>query len=125
MPARPSPIASDRPPIPPPTIRILRGAFIRCATFALLPRAAVHRRPAIYRGGLAHCQENFFPEGIMPLRQDRDCARPAGGGAMDLDREAHDFKSVGRQNFEIVQLLKMRIADLAAGAVTFPDQADV
>ena len=35
------------------------------------------------------------------------------------------MKPVGRQRFEIVQLLEVAIADLAAGLVAFPDQAGV
>ena len=52
-------------------------------------------------------------------------ARPAGGGLFDLGRETRDREAVGRQNFEIVQLLDMAIADVAAGLVAFPDQRGV
>src|SRR5262249_36269709 len=58
-------------------------------------------------------------------RQDGDGAGPARRGAMYLDREADHLEAVGREHFEIVQLLEMRMADLAAGAMAFPDQADV
>src|SRR5262249_32607018 len=58
-------------------------------------------------------------------RQNRDRAGPAGGAAVHLDGEANDLEAVGRQQFEIVQLLEMRITDLAPGAVALPDQIDV
>src|SRR5581483_11067808 len=59
-------------------------------------------------------------EPLVP--QDRNRARPARGATMHFDGEAHDLEAVRRQRFQIVQFLQMRIADLAAGAVAFPDQ---
>ena len=44
---------------------------------------------------------------------------------MHLHRKAHHVEPVGRQQLEIVQLLEMRIADLATGAMAFPDQAGI
>src|SRR5262245_66619582 len=44
---------------------------------------------------------------------------------MNLDRETHHLKPVGWQLFQVVELLEMRVADLAAGAMAFPDQAGV
>src|SRR5580698_1320760 len=54
-----------------------------------------------------------------------DRPRPAGRSAMHLHREAHDLEALGRQELEIVQLLEMRIADLAPGAVPLPDERSV
>src|SRR5688572_3276956 len=62
---------------------------------------------------------------LSSVRQNRDRARPAGGSAMHLDRKADDLEAVGRQLLQIVELLEVRIADLAAGAMAFPDQAGV
>src|SRR3982074_997626 len=55
----------------------------------------------------------------------RDGAGPAGGTAGHLDRKAAHHETLRRQRFEIVQLLDMAIADLAAGLVALPDQAGV
>src|SRR6185369_15950144 len=52
-------------------------------------------------------------------------ARPTRRGAADLDREAGDGEAIARQRLEIVQLLEVAIADVAAGFVAFPDQAGV
>src|SRR6516162_8548014 len=59
------------------------------------------------------------------LRDDRDGARPAGGTAAHFDRKAAHHEPSGRQRFEIVELLDVAIADLAAGSVAFPDQTRV
>ncbi len=56
---------------------------------------------------------------------DRDRARPTGGAAAHLDREATHREALRRQRFQIMQLLDVAIADLAAGLVAFPDQAGV
>src|SRR5262245_60417942 len=56
---------------------------------------------------------------------DSDRARPACGTAAHLHWKAAHYESLGRQRFEIVQLLDVAIADLAAGLVAFPDQAGV
>ncbi len=60
--------------------------------------------------------------GAVPSIEQRDRARPAGGGAADLDREARDREAVAGQRFEVVQLLEVAVADVAAGLVAFPDQ---
>ncbi len=57
--------------------------------------------------------------------EDRHRARPAGRGAADLVRKAADDEAVGRQRFEVVQLLEVAVADVAAGLVAFPDQRGV
>src|SRR5262245_18475698 len=56
---------------------------------------------------------------------DRDGARPAGGGAADLDGETGDREAVARQRLEIVQLLEVAVPDLAPGLVALPDQRGV
>src|SRR5437588_1058453 len=56
---------------------------------------------------------------------DRDGPRPAGGGAADLHRKARDREAVAGQRFQIVQLLEVAVADLAASLVPFPDQRGV
>src|SRR3982074_3907087 len=56
---------------------------------------------------------------------DGDRPRPAGGTAPHLDGKRAHRESLGRQRLEIVQLLDVAIADLAAGLVAFPDQAGV
>src|SRR5260370_1269343 len=61
----------------------------------------------------------------VSARNDSDGAGPAGGSAVDLDREADDLEPVGRQLIELVEFFQMRIADLAAGAMAFPDQRGV
>src|SRR6185503_19246525 len=53
---RPSPTASESPPIPPPTIRILRVFCTR--------RLRSHSRRA-YPGPAWACQDNFFLRGIL------------------------------------------------------------
>jgi 4-carboxymuconolactone decarboxylase len=55
--------------------------------------------------------------------EDRHRARPAGRGAADLVREAADGEAVRRQGLQVVQLLEVAVADVAAGLVAFPDQA--
>src|SRR5689334_23116060 len=57
--------------------------------------------------------------------QNRNRARPSGRSALDLHGEARHLEPGRRQLFEIVQLLEMAIADMAAGLVAFPDQAGV
>src|SRR5213075_1193200 len=59
------------------------------------------------------------------LIDDGDGASPAGRSSVDLHREATDRKTLRRQLVEIVQLLDVAVADLAAGAVALPDQAGV
>src|SRR6476619_3295711 len=46
------------------------------------------------------------------LVQNRHRPRPSRRRTMHLHRKAHHVEPVGWQQFEIVQLLKMRIADL-------------
>src|SRR3981189_965501 len=55
------------------------------------------------------------------LLEDRHRARPAGGGAADLVREAGDGEAMAGQRLEIVQLLEVAVADVAAGFVALPD----
>src|SRR3954454_12608455 len=57
--------------------------------------------------------------------QDSDCTGPAGRGAFDLNGKARNREAGRRQQLQIVQLLDMAIADMAAGLVTFPDQARI
>src|SRR5262245_9931130 len=57
--------------------------------------------------------------------EDRHRARPAGRGAADLVREAGDGEAVARQRLEIVQLLKMAVADVTTGLVAFPDDRGI
>ena len=52
-------------------------------------------------------------------------ARPARGTAAHFDRKAAYHEALGRLRFEIVELLDMAIADLAAGFVAFPDQTRI
>src|ERR1051326_8177070 len=54
-----------------------------------------------------------------------DRAGPAGGPGADFYRKTRDLEAGRRQLLQIVQLLDMAIADLAAGLVAFPDQARV
>src|SRR2546426_3634612 len=63
--------------------------------------------------------------GRRMLIEDRDGARPAGRSGADFHRKAADPEPGRRQLLEIVQLLQMAIADLAAGLVALPDQARV
>src|SRR5271166_83312 len=56
---------------------------------------------------------------------DRHRPRPAGGGALDLGREARDHESGRRQRLEIVQLLDVAVADAPAGLVALPDDRGV
>src|SRR5579872_4216994 len=56
---------------------------------------------------------------------DRHGARPAGRGALDLHRETDDREAGRGQSLQVVQLLEMAIADMAAGFVPFPDQRRV
>src|SRR5689334_7558204 len=64
--------------------------------------------------------------GSLPLFVDYSHrAGPSGGGPVHLDREAHHLEPVRRQLLEIMQLLQMRVANLAAGAMAFPDQSRV
>src|SRR5690348_9617922 len=60
-----------------------------------------------------------------PSIQNRDGARPTGGRAADLNGKAADRESRHRQRLEVVQLLEVAVADLAAGLVAFPDQAGI
>src|SRR5262249_7378754 len=59
------------------------------------------------------------------LLDDCDGARPAGGAAAHLHRKAAHHEAIGRQGFEIAELLDMAIADFAARPVALPDQAGV
>src|SRR5262245_51849128 len=54
-----------------------------------------------------------------------DGTGPAGGGGFDFDGEAGDHEPVRRQDLEVVQLLDVAVANLAAGLVAFPDQLRV
>src|SRR3954469_11344277 len=54
-----------------------------------------------------------------------DGACPAGGCATNFRGKAGDEESVGRQRLEIMQLLEVAIADVAAGLVAFPDQPGI
>src|SRR5580698_4833158 len=60
-----------------------------------------------------------------PLIEQRDAAGPAGRGSLDLHREAADLETERRQLVEIGELLHVAITDLAAGLVSFPDEACV
>src|SRR3990167_1596573 len=51
-----------------------------------------------------------------------DRARPACRGTADLVGEAADREPRGRQRLQVVQLLKMAVADVAACLVALPDQ---
>src|SRR3974377_369952 len=55
----------------------------------------------------------------------RHRARPSGETAAHFHRKATHHETGRRQRLEIVQLLDMAIADLAAGAMTFPDQLGI
>src|SRR5262245_29058371 len=57
--------------------------------------------------------------------EDRHGARPTGGRAADLVGEAGDGEAVAGQRLEIVQLLEMAVADVAARLVAFPDDRGV
>src|SRR6202162_1528674 len=59
------------------------------------------------------------------LFENGDRAGPAGRSGPHLDRKTAHPEAGRRQAFQIVQLLEMAIADLAAGLVTLPDQARV
>src|ERR1043166_8935672 len=57
--------------------------------------------------------------------KDGDRPGPARRGALDLHRETGHHETGRRQELQIVQLLDVTIADMAAGLVAFPDQARV
>src|SRR5690606_17846271 len=59
------------------------------------------------------------------LLDDRHGACPAGRCRFDFHRKARNGKSEGRKLLEIMQLLHVRVADLAAGFVPFPEQTPV
>src|SRR5665213_1160376 len=59
------------------------------------------------------------------LVENGDSPGPAAGSGADLHREAAHHETLRRQHFEIVQLLDVAIADLAAGTVALPDDGGV
>src|SRR5258706_6962879 len=93
----------------------------RTARRSEAPRQA--RQGIARRAGSAGPQRGLTPA-LLAL-EDGDGAGPAGRSAADLDREAADREAVARQRLEVVQLLEVAVADLAAGLVAFPDQAGV
>ena len=52
---------------------------------------------------------------------DRHCPRPAGRGALDFCGKAADREARGRQDFEIMELLDMTVADMPPRFVALPD----
>src|SRR5262245_34289900 len=62
---------------------------------------------------------------VRSLIDDRHGARPASGTSAHFDRKAAHHETIGRQRFEVVELLDMAISDLAAGAMALPDQARI
>src|SRR6266852_7971716 len=86
-------------------------------------------RPCQYRSSIgSHVPAShllFVNADAATLIQDRDRAGPAGGAGPYLDRKAAHLEAGRRQAFQIVQLLEMAIADLAAGLVALPDQARI
>src|SRR4030095_7736452 len=54
-----------------------------------------------------------------------NCPGPSRRCALDLHRKARHHESGRRQLLEIMQLLDVAIADMAAGLVAFPDQAGI
>src|SRR5436190_8145183 len=59
--------------------------------------------------------------GAAALIENGDRAGPARRPGAHLDRKAAHLEAFRRQLLQIVQLLEMAIADLAAGLVAFPD----
>src|SRR5262249_41668034 len=110
--------------------RKMRAIPLRIAQFTLPPAHSRRfasaffntknggRRPAMPLGFVMHARGRpmwhvWTDRNPSSLRHDRHGAGPAGGAAVHLHGEAHDLEAVGRQQFEIVQLLEMRVADLA------------
>src|SRR5260370_5895311 len=59
---------------------------------------------------------------MTSLVQDRHSPRPTSRSLVYLYWKAYNLKSARGQDFEIVQLLKMRIADFATRSMPFPNQ---
>src|ERR1700680_1392499 len=71
------------------------------------------------------CVKKLPTRAAVLLAEYRHRPRPAAGGGADLHREAGHHEAVGRQRFEIVQLLDLAVAAMAAGLVPFPDDRGV
>ena len=63
--------------------------------------------------------------GPAPQSRIATARRPAGRGGADLHRQAAHREPGRRQHLQVVQLLNVAVADLAAGLVALPDQAGV
>src|SRR5215831_18494412 len=72
---------------------------------------------------------HISPSGPQSLRrvalENGDSPGPACRRGADLHWKTRDQKSVGRQRFQIVQLLDVAIADLAARFVPLPDDRGI
>src|SRR5262249_48665379 len=82
------------------------------------PNMGAMRRPRIFQSSVPRVT-------IGGSIENGDRTGPAGRPGAHLDRKAAHLEALRGQLFEIVQLLEMAIADLAAGLVAFPDQARV
>src|SRR6476659_5241660 len=74
---------------------------------------------------LAFTTSSPLPSAIVSAFDDRHRPRPAGGRALDLDRETRHGEPGRGQLLEVVQLFDVAVADVASGLVAFPDQAGI
>src|SRR5665213_3742405 len=88
--------------------------------FGVAPILAVAIRSSHRRSG--SMVRFFIGRSII---EDRYRTSPAGGTAAHFHRKAAHREAFGRQRFEIVQLFDMAVADLASGAMAFPDQSGI
>src|SRR6516162_4162358 len=89
------------------------------------PAAPVTRTDCDLRSGaviICGCSPN---RGCSLVLQDRHSPRPTGGGGFDLDGEAGNREAVRWQRLQVVQLLDVAVANLAASPVAFPDELGV
>src|ERR1700752_708446 len=115
----------------------IRERRLMNSSLVISAAAADLSAPAWPEAGLVagECRQAFparLPRGCLRLASIRhlaiengDGTGPAGGGALDLYRETRHHETSRGQELEIVQLLDVAIADMAAGLVAFPDQARV
>src|SRR5882757_2029033 len=102
--------------------------FRRCSRLCPVPTSLASAVEGSL-GGLFSCVYGGLERldfGLCHLAvENGDRPGPAGRGPLDLDRKARDGEAGRGQQFEVVQLFDVAIADVAAGLVAFPDQAGV
>ena len=120
MPTRPSPMASERPPMPPPTINNFRS-WLKSKLRRVLPSNDLGRG--------ARCQENFPREnkhgepvysGTIAIAR----VHPAEARWTFTGKQTISKPSAGSAS-RLCSFSRWRIADLAAGAVAFPDEGHI